>query len=77
MPSSSVRPSGAAQVLPHLNYADPARALAFLTDAFGFKEIEAVRDEDGSVWTAQVSTGAGLVLIGPEIAAFGSKGMRG
>jgi len=73
MPSSSTRPGGAPQVLPYLYYPDAARALTFLCDAFGFKEIEAVRDEEGKVWTAQISTGDGVVLIGPEIAGFGSK----
>jgi uncharacterized glyoxalase superfamily protein PhnB len=73
MPSSSTRPSGAPQILPYLYYPDAARALAFLCDAFGFKEIEAVRDDEGKVWTAQVSTGDGVVLLGPELAGFGSK----
>ena len=47
--------------------------MAFLVKAFGFAEIEAVRDEEGRVWTAQVSTGDGVVLIGPEMAEFGSR----
>jgi uncharacterized glyoxalase superfamily protein PhnB len=52
-------------VLPYLYYPDAARALAFLVEAFGFSEIEALRDDDGKVWTAQLSTGDGVVLIGP------------
>jgi uncharacterized glyoxalase superfamily protein PhnB len=59
--------------LPYLYYPDAAEALAFLIEAFGFTEIEAVRDEEGRVWTAQVSTGDGVVLIGPELAEFGSR----
>ena len=73
MPSSSSRPAGAPQVLPYLYYPDAARALAFLVDAFGFVEIEAVRDDEGDVWTAQLSTGDGVVLMGPEMAEFGTR----
>jgi uncharacterized glyoxalase superfamily protein PhnB len=73
MPSPSSRPAGAAQVLPYLYYPDAARALAFLIDAFGFTEIEAVRDDEGNVWTAQLSTGDGVVLMGPAMAEFGTR----
>ena len=73
MPPSSSRPAGAPQVLPYLYYPDAARALAFLIDAFGFTEIEAVRDDEGNVWTAQLSTGDGVVLMGPELAEFGTR----
>ncbi|HEY6319115.1 MAG TPA: hypothetical protein VI462_14665 [Acidimicrobiia bacterium] len=73
MPPSSKRPAGAPQVLPYLYYPDAARALAFLIDAFDFAEIDALRDDAGQVFTAQVSTGDGVVLIGPEMAAFGTQ----
>jgi uncharacterized glyoxalase superfamily protein PhnB len=73
MPPSSSRPAGAPQVLPYLYYPDAARALAFLIDAFGFTEIEAARDDEGNVWTAQLSTGDGVVLMGPEMASFGTR----
>jgi uncharacterized glyoxalase superfamily protein PhnB len=56
-----------------LYYPNAAQALAFLIDAFGFTEVEAVRDDEGNVWTAQVSSGDGVVLIGPEMAEFGSR----
>jgi len=59
--------------LPYLYYPDAARALMFLIDAFGFTEIEALRDDTGQVWTAQVSTGDGVVLIGPGMAEFGTR----
>jgi uncharacterized glyoxalase superfamily protein PhnB len=71
--ASSNRPKGAPQVLPYLYYPDAARALDFLVEAFGFTEIEALRDDEGRVWTAQLSTGDGVVLIGPEMAEFGSR----
>jgi len=64
------------QVLPYLYYPDAAQALAFLVDAFGFTEIEALRDEEGRVWTAQLSTGDGVVLIGPEMDEFGTRSVQ-
>jgi PhnB protein len=73
MPPSSSRPAGAPQVLPYLYYPDAAQALAFLVDTFGFTEIQALRDEQGQVFTAQVSTGDGVVLMGPEMADFGTR----
>ena len=73
MPSSSTRPAGAPQVLPYLYYPDATRALAFLIDTFGFTEIEALRDDEGRLWSAQLSTGDGVVLMGPEMAEFGTR----
>ncbi|MGZ8733769.1 MAG: VOC family protein [Acidimicrobiia bacterium] len=73
MPPSTSRPEGAPQVLPYLYYPDAALALGFLVEAFGFAEIEAFRDADGRVWTAQMSTGDGVVLIGPGMAEFGTR----
>jgi uncharacterized glyoxalase superfamily protein PhnB len=60
-------------VSPYLYYSDATRALAFLVDAFGFTEIAAARDDDGNVWTAELSTGDGVVLIGKEIARLGTR----
>ena len=60
-------------MLPYLYYPDATRALSFLVEVFGFTEIEALRDEDGSVWSAQLSTGDAAVLIGPEMAEFGTR----
>jgi uncharacterized glyoxalase superfamily protein PhnB len=73
VPASSRRPKGAPQVLPYLYYADATAALDFLIDAFGFTEIDALRDDDGIVWSAQVSTGDGVVLIGPGMSEFGTR----
>lgn len=72
MPSSSLRPDGAPQVLPYLYYPDARVALEFLVDAFGFTEVHALRDDDGTVWHADLSTGDGMVMIGPGMAAFGT-----
>ena len=73
MPPSANRPAGAPQVLPYLYYPDATSALAYLTTMFGFTEITALRDEHGKVWSAQVSTGDGVVLIGPGMTEFGTR----
>jgi uncharacterized glyoxalase superfamily protein PhnB len=72
MPTSASRPAGAPQVLPYLYYPDATQALAFLIDVFGFTEITALRGADGTVLSAQVSTGDAVVLLGPAMADFGS-----
>ena len=65
------RPPGTPQVIPYLYYADADAAFAFLQEAFGFTEHHAVRDRDGSILTAQLSTGDALVMVGPGMAGFG------
>jgi uncharacterized glyoxalase superfamily protein PhnB len=73
MPASLNRRVGAPKVLPYLYYPDASAALAFLVDMFGFSELETFRDEQGTVWSAQVSTGDGVVLIGPGMDEFGTR----
>jgi len=72
VPESVRRPPGAPQVMPYLYYPDGRSAVEFLTAAFGFSEIEAFRDDDGNVWHAQLSTGDGVVMVGPGLADFGT-----
>ena len=64
-------------MLPYLYYADARAALEFLVAAFGFTEIEAFRDDSGTVWHAQLSTGDGVVLIGPGLEEFGTRAVDG
>ena len=73
MPAHERRPPGSPQVLPYLYYRDATEALDFLVEAFGFTEIESLRDDQGTVWSAQVSTGDGVVLIGPGMTEFGTR----
>jgi uncharacterized glyoxalase superfamily protein PhnB len=61
------------QVVPYLYYSDANKALEFLKSAFGFAEHSVTRDDQGTVWTAQLSTGSGLVMIGPGIDDFGTR----
>jgi uncharacterized glyoxalase superfamily protein PhnB len=61
--------------MPYLYYPDARAALEFLVTAFGFSEIEAFRDDEGNVWHAQLRTGGdGVVMIGPGLAEFGTRG---
>lgn len=60
-------------VVPYLYYPDAAEAVAFLVRAFGFEEHSVVRDDDGAVWTAQLRTGSGLVMVGPGMDEFGTQ----
>src|SRR5262249_43434208 len=73
VPASTQRPAGAPQVMPYLYYPDARAAVEFLTRAFGFSEVEALRDDDGNVWHAQLSTGDGVVLVGPGLEDFGTR----
>ena len=59
-------------VVPYLYYADATAALDFLVAAFGFTEHSALRDDDGTVWNAQLRVGRGLVMIGPGMTEFGT-----
>src|SRR6516164_7275677 len=59
--------------MPYLYYPDARAALEFLIDAFGFSEVMAFRDDDGTVWHAQLSTGDGGVMIGPGLEEFGTR----
>ena len=60
------------QIVPYLYYPDATEAVEFLGRAFGFEEVSAFRDEEGTVWTATLRTGDGLVMVGPGIAGYGS-----
>ena len=59
--------------MPYLYYPDARAAVEFLIDAFAFKEITAFRDDEGNVWHAQLSTGDGVVMIGPGLEDFGTR----
>ena len=66
-------PATLPQIVPYLYYPNATEALEFLVKAFGFVEQSAIRDADGVVWTAQLRTGSGVVMIGPAMDEFGSR----
>jgi len=54
---------GWAPVYPHLRYADPLAAIAWLTRVFGFRERVRMARPDGSVITSKLEApGGGLVM---------------
>ena len=61
-------------VIPCLRYADPAAAIRFLTEAFGFVEKLVVPGPDGGVIHAELSYGEGehrgMVMLGGADRAF-------
>ncbi|MGH9116866.1 MAG: VOC family protein [Acidimicrobiales bacterium] len=54
----------APSIYPVLRYADPATAIQFLADAFGFREHEVHKGPDGEIAHAELSFGNGLVMLG-------------
>jgi uncharacterized glyoxalase superfamily protein PhnB len=70
------RPHDTPQIIPYLYYDDATKALEFLVDAFGFQVKSAFRDDEGSVLTAQLRTGDGVVMIGPGMDGFGTRGVE-
>jgi len=55
---------GWAPVYPHLRYADPLAAIAWLTRVFGFRERVRMARPDGSVITSKLEApGGGLVMV--------------
>lgn len=51
-------------IIPTLRYSDADRAIAFLTDAFGFTEESVVRGDGGQVAHAELSWDGGVVMVG-------------
>jgi len=71
------RPDDAPQLIPYLYYPDATEALDFLVQAFGFEVKSALRGEKDEVWTAQLRTGdGGVVMIGPGMSEFGTRAVE-
>lgn len=51
-------------IYPTLHYNDPTAAIAWLEKAFGFKTKMNVPDESGGVAHAELSLGAGMIMLG-------------
>jgi uncharacterized glyoxalase superfamily protein PhnB len=60
MPADTVCP-----VIPALRYRDPSAAVTWLCEAFGLREHLVVRGDDGAVHHAQLTFGAGMIMLGP------------
>ncbi|MEN0000368.1 MAG: VOC family protein [Pseudomonadota bacterium] len=62
-------------IVPYLSYKDGAKAIAFLTTAFGFKVNIRADGDDGSVTHAELVYGDGVVLLGTAELSKGSPGI--
>jgi uncharacterized glyoxalase superfamily protein PhnB len=56
----------APSIYPVLRYTDPATAIHFLVDAFGFSEHAVHKGPDGEIAHAELSLGDGMVMLGPS-----------
>lgn len=60
-------------IFPALRYRDPDAALAFLRDAFGFKEIQAHRGDDGAIQHAEMQlSDGGMIMFGAGAPGLGN-----
>jgi PhnB protein len=57
-------PEGYTRVSPYLYYEDPAAALDWLKQAFGFAEKLRVPSEDGGVTHAELEAGGSVIMLG-------------
>ena len=57
-------PEGYPRICPYLYYEDAARALDWLTRAFGFRERMRVPGEDGRIMHAEIERDGGIVMLG-------------
>ncbi len=58
------------KIYPCLAYNDPARAMAFLSSAFGFSQLLEVPGVDGTIIHAEMSYGPEVIMLGlakPEL----------
>jgi uncharacterized glyoxalase superfamily protein PhnB len=51
---------------PSMRFRDARAAIAFLMDAFGFREREVIANEDGTIAHAELSYGNGILMLGSD-----------
>jgi uncharacterized glyoxalase superfamily protein PhnB len=61
--------------VPYFGYRDAGAALDFLSEAFGFEEVTAWREEDGTVLHAEMSCGDAVLMIGTSDHEAGGHGV--
>jgi len=65
------------QIIPYLYYEDASPAVDFIVSIFGFELRQAFRDPDSDrLLHATVSTGRGVLFVGPGMKEFGTAGTR-
>jgi uncharacterized glyoxalase superfamily protein PhnB len=53
-------------IYPFMRYRKAPAAIEFLTNAFGFRKVMVVPNEDGSIAHAELSIGNGMIMIGSQ-----------
>ena len=64
------------RVIPYLSYADAAKAIEFLTAAFGFHERFRYPMPDGRIGHAELAAGDVVVYLASEYEGFGASPLR-
>jgi uncharacterized glyoxalase superfamily protein PhnB len=59
-------PEGLPTIYPSLRYRDASAAIEWLCEAFGFERHMVVPGPDGTIAHAELSFGAGMVMLGSE-----------
>lgn len=62
-------PAGWPRISTALYYEDPAAAIDWLCEAFGFEVQLKIEGEDGRIEHSELCYGDGLIMVGPERAA--------
>lgn len=58
--------AAAPDIIPTLRYRDAAKAIQWLTEAFGFTQTLVVHGADDTIAHAQLSHGTGMIMLGSE-----------
>jgi uncharacterized glyoxalase superfamily protein PhnB len=61
---SATKPIDGPRITPYLLYRDVGGAMKFLSKAFGFKKLEAMKGDDGVIQHAAIQFGDGLIMLG-------------
>ena len=59
-------PEPAPTLYPTMRYSDAPAAIAFLKEAFGFREREVIENEDGTIAHAELTYGSGILMLGSD-----------
>ena len=70
--SKDPRMEGMPWLMPYLTVRDPAKAISFYEKAFGFKKINSVQGEDGSLQHVEMKQEEAVIMFGPEGAYGGT-----
>jgi len=61
---SALKPIEGPRITPYLLYRDVGRAMKFLSKAFGFKNLDSMKGDEGEILHAAMQFGDALVMLG-------------